>query len=404
MMGIFRSLSVYNFRVWSIGALVSNVGTWMQRVAQDWLVLTQLTHNNARAMGVVMALQFGPQLLMLPWTGLAADRIDRRKLVIATQTALGLLALGLGIVTIGGVVTLWQVYGFAFLLGCVTAFDAPARQTFVNELVGETQLANAVGLNSTSFNAARMIGPAVAGLLIAAVGTGWVFVINAVSFAAVLVSLKLLRVDELHAGIRRGGKTGGVTEGFRYVWGRPDLIVIMVMLFVVGTFGLNFPIYISTMSVRVFHGGAGQYGLLTATLAVGSVIGALISAQRERPGMLLLSSSSALFGIGCLLAALAPDALFFGLALVLIGVSALTFIVSTNSFMQLTTEPAIRGRVIALRIAIIMGGTPVGAPIVGAVADHFGPRWALGGGVAAGLIAAIIGFVYIRRTHHQLVR
>src|SRR5580704_6039366 len=196
--GTFRSLNGRNYRIWAGGAIVSNVGTWMQRIGQDWLVLTQLTHHNATAVGIVMALQFGPHLLLLPLTGFAADHLDRRKLLIATQAGLGALALGLGILTVTGLVQLWEVYVFAFLQGCVTAFDAPARQTFVSELVGEADLPNAVSLNSTSFNAARMIGPAIAGILIARVGTGWLFLINAASFGAVLCSLYFLRTSELH--------------------------------------------------------------------------------------------------------------------------------------------------------------------------------------------------------------
>src|ERR1700733_10114869 len=266
--------------MWAGGALVSNIGTWMQRTAQDWLVLTGLTHHNATAVGVVMALQFGPQVLFLPFTGFAADHFDRRKLLIATQSAMGALALGLGILTVTGLVQLWQVYVFAFLLGCVTAFDAPARQTFVSDLVGEADLSNAVALNSTSFNAARMIGPAVAGLLIASVGTGWVFLINAASFVAVLGSLRLLRVGELHLKGRALRTRGSFAEGFRYVWNRPDLKVVLLMLFLIGTFGLNFPIFISTMSVSVFHAGANQYGFLTSTMAIGSVAGALVRCQK----------------------------------------------------------------------------------------------------------------------------
>lgn len=217
MKGTFRSLGGFNYRVWAGGAAISNIGTWMQRTAQDWIVLTQLTHNNATAVGIVMALQYGPLVLMLPWTGLAADHFDRRKLLIATQAALGTLALGLGILTVTGLVQLWHVYVFAFLLGCVTAFDSPARQTFVSELVGEADLSNAVALNSTSFNAARMIGPAIAGILIASVGTGWVFLINAASFAAVIGSLCLLRMDELHLTDRAPRARGSLAEGFRYV-------------------------------------------------------------------------------------------------------------------------------------------------------------------------------------------
>ena len=395
MSAMFGSLRIRNYRIWAGGALVSNVGTWMQRVAQDWLVLTVLTRHNASAVGVVMALQFGPQLLLLPWSGYAADHLDRRRLLIATQAALGLLALGLGLVTVAGVVTLWQVYVFALLLGCVSAFDAPVRQVFVNELVGDEHLANAVALNSTSFNAARMVGPAVAGLLIAAVGCGWVFLINAASFAGVLASLMLLRVEQLHGSERRLRKPGAIAEGFRYVWRRPDLMAVLVMLFLIGTFGLNFPIFISTMSLTVFHGGAGQYGLLTSAFAVGSVGGALYSAYRRQSGMAVLCVASATFGVGCALAALAPNEALFAAALALTGLAALMFATGTNSLMQLTTEPAMRGRVMALRIAVAMGGTPIGAPIVGWIADHFGPRWALGVGAAAGLAAMLVALRHL---------
>src|SRR5580658_1202343 len=401
---MFRSLRGFNYRVWACGALVSNVGTWMQRIAQGWLVLTQLTHNNATAMGVVMALQFGPHLLLLPLTGFAADHLDRRKLLLATQAGMGALAFGLGILTITGLVELWHVYVFAFLLGCVTAFDSPARHTFVAELVGENDLANAVALNSTSFNAARMIGPAIAGTLIASVGSGWVFLINGASFAAVLCSLSLLRIGELHPQRRAFRTRGSFVDGFRYVAKRPDLQAIVVMLFLIGTFGLNFQIFISTMSVKVFHAGASQYGLLTSVMAVGTIAGALLAAGREKPHFVLLLFGTALFGLGCALAALAPNPWLFGTALVVIGVSALTFTNSTNSLMQLATEPAMRGRVLAIRLAIALGCTPIGAPIVGWVADRYGPRWALGVGAASGLAAAIVGLHYLVRYRHLTLR
>ena len=397
MNGTFRSLNGYNYRVWAGGAIVSNVGTWMQRIAQDWVVLTQLTHNNATAVGVVMALQFGPQLLLLPLTGFAADHLDLRKLLIATQAALGALALGLGILTVAGFLQLWHVYVFALLLGCVSAFDAPARQTFVSELVGEADLSNAVALNSTSFNAARMIGPAIAGVLIAAVGSGWVFLINAASFAAVIVSLNLLRVDELHVKSRAQRMRGSLAEGFRYVSRRPDLKTVLLMLFLIATFGLNFPIFISTMAVTVFHAGAGQYGLLTSTMAVGSVVGALLSAGREKPRIILLVAGAALFGVGCALAAIMPNYWFFGLALVIVGVSAQTFTTTANGAVQLSTDPVMRGRVMAIYLAIALGGTPIGAPIVGWVTDTFGPRWALGVGAASGFCAAIVGLYYLKK-------
>jgi MFS family permease len=392
--GAFRSLGTFNYRVWSIGALVSNIGTWMQRTAQDWLVLTQLTHNSATAVGVVMSLQFGPQLLMLPLSGFAADHLDRRKLVIATQAIMGALALGLGILTLSGFVQLWHVYVFAFLLGCTAAFDSPARQSFVSELVGEANLSNAVALNSTSFNLARTIGPALAGILIAAVGTGWVFLINAASFVAVLCSLGFLRVGELHRTDKAARGRGSLLDGFRYVWGRPDLKAVLFMLFLVGTFGLNFAIFISTMSVTAFHAGSGQYGLLTSTMAVGSVIGALLAARRAKPGIELLLTSAIFFGLGCALAAIMPNYVLFGAALALIGIASQTLTTSTNSYVQLSTDPSMRGRVIAILLAIALGGTPIGAPIVGWVADSFGPRWALGVGAAAGFAAAAVAVHY----------
>jgi MFS family permease len=377
--------------------MVSNIGTWMQRTAQDWLVLAQLTRHNATAVGVVMALQFGPHLLLLPFTGFAADHLDRRKLLIATQAALGTLALGLGILTIAGLVQLWHVYVFAFLLGGVSAFDAPARQTFVSELVGETDLSNAVALNSTSFNAARMIGPAIAGVLIASVGSGWVFLINAASFVAVLCSLGFLRVGEFHLSKRAVRARGSLAEGFRYVWKRPDLKAVLLMLFLIGTFGLNFPIFISTMSVTVFHAGASQYGLLSSIMAIGTVAGALLAARRAKPHIAVLFAGAAIFGAGCALAAIAPSYGLFGLALVVIGVSAQTVTTTTNSTMQLSTEPAMRGRVMAIFLAIALGGTPLGAPVVGWVADTFGPRWALGVAAASGFAAAIVGIRYLAK-------
>ena len=400
MNATFRSLGSFNYRVWAGGALVSNIGTWMQRIGQDWLVLTVLTHHSATAVGTVMALQFGPPLLLLPLSGFAADHLDRRKLLLVTQGAAGLLALGLGVLTISGKVQLWQVYGFALLLGCVTAFDAPARQAFVSDLVSDDDLANAVALNSTSFNGARMIGPAVAGLLIAAVGEGWLFVINAVSYAAVLVSLWLLRVHELHTEERPARTRGALLAGFRYVWERPDLTAVLLMLFLIGTFGFNFAIFISTMSVTVFHGNASQYGLLTSAMAAGTMSGALLSARREHPGMVLMGLSAAAFGVTMALAAVMPSVLLFGAVLFCVGLAALTFMTASNSMMQLTTERAMRGRVLALRIAVVMGGTPIGAPLVGWVVDQFGARWALGVGALAGVAATVVAVTYLVKHRH----
>ena len=398
MAGTFRSLRCFNFRLWTAGALVSNIGTWMQRVAQDWLVLTQLTHRDASALGIVMGLQFGPQLLLLPWTGLAADRLNQRKLLMVTQAVMGVLALVLGFLTVAGIVRLWHVYVLAFLSGSAAALDAPVRQTFVAEMVGDADLHNAVALNSTSFNAAQIIGPAVAGLIIANVGIGWAFLLNGFSFAAVLISMSFFRLSELRASARAHRATSGFMEGLRYVWRRPDLRAILLMLFLIGTFGLNFPIFISTMAVNVFHSDARAFGMLSSIMAVGTLSGALFAAGGQKPSLASLLAGAGVFGLGCTLAAFAPGYWWFGAALVVIGAAALTFTNGTNSIMQLSTEPAMRGRVMALRVGIALGGTPIGAPIVGWVANYFGPRWALGIGAAAGFAAALIAvFVLFSR-------
>jgi MFS family permease len=395
--GTFRSLRSFNFRLWTVGSLVSNIGTWMQRVAQDWLVLTQLTHHDASALGIVMGLQFAPQLLFLPWTGSAADRLNQRKLLMLTQATMGVLAVVLGALTIAGVVRLWHVYVFAFLSGSAAALDAPVRQTFVAEMVGDADLPNAVALNSTSFNAAQMIGPAVAGLLIARVGIGWAFLLNGLSFAAVLISMSFFRLPELRRSARAHRTTSGFREGLRYVWRKPDLRAILIMLFLIGTFGLNFPIFISTMAVNIFHSDARGFGLLSSIMAVGTLSGSLFAAGRQKPSLASLLAGAGIFGLGCTLAALAPGYWWFGAALVVIGAAGLIFTNGTNSIMQLSTEPAMRGRVMALRVGIALGGTPIGAPIVGWVANHFGPRWSLGVGAWAGFTAALVAAYILAR-------
>ncbi len=398
--GTFRSLRNPSYRTWAAGSLVSNIGTWVQRTAQDWLVLTQLTHHNATSLGVVMALQFGPHVLLLPFTGSAADRFDRRRILVATQSAMFVLALTLGLLTLTGVVALWHVYAFALLLGCVTAFDAPASQTFVSELVGDRDLSNAVGLNSTSFNVARMVGPAIAGVLLSSLGTGWAFMANALSYLAVLAALWALRRHARHAHGRATPRGRGFVDGLRYVRQRPDLRAVFWMLFLIGTFGLNFTIFISTMAVSVFHEGASRYGLLMSCMAVGTISGALLAARRQSPRLEILMTSAAVFGVGCAAAALMPTYWAFAASLVVIGVAALTFANSTNSLLQLAVEPAMRGRVAAMRLAIALGGTPIGAPVVGWVADTLGPRWSLGVGAASGFAAAAVLVHYLVRHRH----
>ena len=394
---MFRSLAGINYRLWFAGALVSNIGTWMQRTAQDWVVLTELTDHDAAAVGIVMALQLGPQLLLVPWSGLIADRFDKRRILIGTQAVMAGLGIGLGVLVVSGAATLPLVYVFALALGITGAIDAPARQAFVSELVSEKDLPNAVALNSASFNGARLIGPAVAGVLTVVVGAGWVFVINGFTFAATLLSLILLRRDKLRPAPRAPRGPGQLLEGLRYVRTRPDILVIMLIVFIIGTFGLNFPIFVATMSTVEFDHGAGEYGLLSSILAIGSVTGALLAARREKPRLGVIFIAAGAFGASCVLAAIAPTYVTFALALVLVGFTSITLLTTANATVQTTTAPAMRGRVMAIYFAIFMGGTPLGAPLVGLVANLAGPRWALGVGAASGLVAALIGVVFLAR-------
>ena len=401
---MFRSLGVHNYLLWFIGALTSNIGTWMQRTAQDWIVLTELTDHDAAAVGITMALQLGPQLVLMPVTGLIADRVNVRRMLMITQAAMGALALGLGAIVVAGIAELWHVYLFALLLGVVATVDAPIRQTFVAELVEKKYLTNAVSLNSVSFHTARMIGPALAGLLTVVVGAGWVFMINAVTFAGTLVALKAIRVSELREQPRAPRAKGQIRAGFRYVRGKPAIVVILVMVSIIGTFGLNFSIYISTMTTIEFHKGAGEFGLLSSVMAVGAVVGALLSARQERPRMRMIFLASGLFGVACAIAALMPSFETFAISLALIGFASLMFMTTANATVQTTVNPKMRGRVMALYMAIFVGGTPIGAPFVGWVVNQFGPRWGLGVAAASGILAAAICLYWLMRYKHLRVR
>lgn len=391
---MFRSLSNYNYRVWFIGALVSNVGAWMQATTQNWVVLTVLTDNDAVAVGITMALQFGPQLLLVPITGLIADRFDRRTILFFTQSALMVLGASLGVLLLAGHAELWHLYLFALLLGIVNAVDGPARQTFVSDLVSEHNMANAVALNSASFNAARMIGPAIAGGLIVLIGSGWVFIVNAFTFIGVLGALAMLNSSRLRRMPRAPRARGQFVEGFRYVAKRPDLIVVFVIVFLVGALAMNFPIVASTMAVE-FGQGAGEYGLLSSILAIGSLSGALLAARRERArfGVIIIAVGG--LGVASLVSALMPTFWTFAFSLIFIGFAAVTMLTTANGFVQTTTEPAVRGRVMALYMAVLMGGTPIGAPIVGAVANAMGPRWALIVAAVGGAIGFTIGVTWL---------
>ena len=397
MKNTFASLAFRNYRLWFAGALVANIGTWMQRVAQDWLVLTVLSDDSGIAVGITTALQFGPALFLSAWAGVLADRLDRRKLLIGTQTAMGVLAGGLGLLVLGGHAQLWHVYVFAGLLGAVSAIDAPARQVFVANMVPPERLSNAVGLNSASFNAARMVGPGLAGLLIAWVGTGWVFMINAVSFAATIIALVAMRTRDFLPVERSQRGKGQFREGLRYVRRRTDILVVMVVVGVVSTFGLNFQLTSAVMARTEFGKGAGEYGILGSILAIGSLTGALLAARRERPRVRLVIGSALAFGVFAGVMALMPTYELFALATIPVGFASLTMLTAANATIQLSTAPHMRGRVMSLYLIVFLGATPIGSPVVGWVAETFGARWSIGvGAISALLVASAAGVWAIR--------
>jgi MFS family permease len=404
MSATFASLRYRNYRLWFGGALVANVGTWMQRVAQDWLVLTQLTDNSGVALGLVTGLQFAPSLLLAPWGGLLADRMDRRKLLIATQGTMGVLAGVLGALVLGGGVQLWHVYVLALALGVASAFDAPVRQTFVAEMVPPASLANAVGLNSASFNAARLIGPAVAGVVIAGYGTGWAFVINAVSFAATIVALLAMRASELTPMPVVERSRGQIREGLEYVRQRPDILMIMLVVGVVSAFGLNFQMTSALMARTVFDKGAGEYGLLGSVLAIGSLSGALLAARRERPRLRLVVGAAFAFGLAAGALALMPTYVSFAVACIPVGLASLTMMTAANATVQMSTEPAMRGRVMSLYMMVFFGATPIGSPIVGWIGETLGARWSIGVGAIASVLVAVVAAAVTARRGDLTVR
>ncbi|MFD5087392.1 MFS transporter [Kitasatospora sp. NPDC058406] len=399
--GMFSSLRVRNYRYYFAGQVVSNTGTWMQRIAQDWLVLS-LT-GSPLAVGITTAMQFLPMLLLGLFGGVLADRMPKRRLLIFTQGAMGLLAAGLAVLTVGGVVTPYYVYVFALLLGLVTVVDNPTRQAFVSEMVGPKDLANAVSLNAANFQTARLVGPAVAGLLIAAVGSGWAFAVNALSFAAVIGGLLAMRPGELRPTAPIAREKGQLREGLRYVKERPELLWPMVLAGFIGTFGFNFPTLLSGFATDTFHVGAGQYGLLNTAMAVGSLTGALIAARRGAPRLRRLVGAALAFGLLEVVAAFAPGYWTFAALLTLIGVFGLSFNTSVNAALQLATEPAMRGRVMGLLVLVFTGGTPIGAPIVGWVTASYGPRLGLlACGLVSALAAGVVGLVLARSADLRL--
>jgi MFS family permease len=401
----FRSLHNPNYRRYAAGGVVSNTGTWMQRVAQDWLVL-QLTANSGLAIGITTGLQFLPFLLLSPLAGLVADRIPKRRLLQLTNIGMAVPALVLGLLAVTGTAQIWHVYALALVLGVASAFDAPARQSFVSELVDGDDLTNAVGLNSASFNAARLVGPALAGVLIAALGggvvaTGWVILANAVSYAAPVMTLRSLDARTLHTPEPMRREPGQIRAGVSYVLGRPDLMLILGIVFFAGTFGLNFQLTSALMATEVFDRGATEYGLLGTFLAVGSLTGSLVAARRTEVRMRLVLVAALAFGVLEMVAGLMPTYLTFALMTPLLGLSALTMITAANSFMQLHTDPLLRGRVMALYMMIFIGGTPLGAPLVGWIGEVAGARWTLLGGGAATVLGVLASALLFWRAERR---
>jgi MFS family permease len=400
---MFRSLRNRNYRYYAAGSLIANVGTWLQRVAQDWLVL-QLTAGSAVALGITTGLQFLPFLLIAPFGGLIADRFPKRRVLQLTQFSMGVTAAGLAVLDLTNVVEVWHVYALTFLFGVASAIDNPARQSFVVEMVGREDLPNAVGLNSASFNTARVLGPAIAGFLIVLVGTGWVIMLNAVSYGATIWALHKMRPAELHSPDPAPRKPGMLVDGLTYVRNRPDLVLILAVVFFVGSFGLNFQMTSALMATEVFGKGAGEYGVLGTLLAVGAVVGSLAAAKRGTTGLRLVMVPAIAFGVLEIGAGMLPSYTSYALSLPVLGFIQLTFITAANAMMQLTVAPEMRGRVLALYSMVFIGSKPLGAPLLGWVGEAFGARWTVIGGGLVSLFGTLLAGYLVLRWRRMRVR
>jgi MFS family permease len=401
--GMFTALSNRNYRIYVSGSFVSNIGTWMQRVAQDWLVL-ELSHGSGLAIGITTALQFLPMLLLSAYGGLVADRFNKRTILKITQVWMALCAGTLGIMAITGVAVTWHVYLIAFLFGIGTAFDNPARQTFVNEVVGPEHLPNAIGLNSATFHAARIVGPAAAGLIIAAWGSGWAILSNAVTYAAFIAVLLLIDTKQLHVTPPAARAKRQIREGLRYVGRHGEILLVLCVVFSVGTFGMNFQLTSALMAQQEFHKGAEQYGVLGTFMAFGSLAGALLAARRRsRPRGRFIVGMALVFGLIEVAAGLMPTYWSYAAILPVMGLAALLTLTASNAAVQLGVAPELRGRVMALYAMVLMGGTPIGSPILGWVGEAFGPRWTLIGGGALTVIGVLVSVAVLARRQHLTI-
>ena len=392
----FRSLHTRNFRLFFFGQMVSQCGTWMQTIALGWLVV-QLSHNSGVAVGLVLALQFIPTLLFGVWGGYIADRFDKRRVMVCTQIAMAAVAVLLATLDISGVVQLWMIYVVVFVYGLALAVDNPTRQSFVPEMVTAPELPNAIGLSSAIFQSARIIGPALAGVLIVLVGTGVCFVLNAVSFVFIIAALLAMRPSELHRDAPVAARGGQIREGLRYVWRTPQLRSTLLLTLIVGTFAINTPVVLPLLARITFGGNAAVYSWMTMAMGAGALIGALFVATRAQARGDMLFKTGLGFGIALCTAALSPTlGLFIGL-LVVVGIGQMSFLTTCNSLIQLTSDPAMRGRVMSVYMITLLGSTPIGGPIVGWVSQQFGPRWGLAiGGIATIGAVLVFGTAFMR--------
>jgi MFS family permease len=401
----FQSLQIRNYRLFATGQLISLIFGWVQITAQDWLVL-ELSHGSASALGLVTALQFTPMLLFTLYAGKLADRFDKRYLLIMANALWLVLAALMGGLVVSGAVRLWQVYVFAAVWGMVTAVETPVRQSFVAELVGRPLLPNAMSLNAATFNTARIIGPALAGVTIAVLGTGTAFVVNAVSYVFPLVALGRMRSGELH---REAGRVAAadarVVDGLRYVWRRHDLLLPLVLMFVVGMLGFNYQLTLPVLAKNVFHTGAATFGLLVTALAAGALMGALAGTRRRaRPSAWLVLGAALAFGVLGTLAGLMPTYALTALVLVPTGFAQIFLAQAANQRIQLGTGAEMRGRVMALYVLAFLGTNPIGAPVVGWFAQVFGPRASIWAGGAVSLVAAVAALVWQLRRSQARIR
>ncbi|HZK04460.1 MAG TPA: MFS transporter [Actinomycetaceae bacterium] len=390
----FASLAYPSYRKWFIGAIVANIGTWMQRIAQTWLVLTELSDDSGLAVSLVVAFQFLPVLFLTPIGGLLADRVPRRALIQLTQAGLALASVGLGTLVLTGVIELWHVYVFAVLLGILSSLDSPVRQTFVSELVPRRSLPNAVGLNGASFNTARIFGPALAGFLVAWVGSGWVFMLTGAGFLAPIIAVGMMKDEDMYTEPRldkeqSDRRSRGFGEALRYVRTHADIALILVVMGFVSAFGLNFQLFISIMIREAYGRGPEDFGIVNTLMGLGALAGALMAARRVRPRTRLVVFAAFFYGALLVAAASAPTYAWFAIALIPAGLMSTTMMNSANSTIQLASEPHVRGRVMSLYLMVFLGSTPIASPLMGWIADTFGARVSVALGGIVTMLAAL---------------